>query len=182
MTVLTGSRSVQAQETLRAPLLPLHNTVFTQAAFCNVHFTWSHVKYCFLLSVALVVEAVGGGEQFHFHYSLSQTGQVLDRTRLPAGMPLGKSYIQEFLQPSQYGSQKPWPLEDAVGVGMKSSIKKQNNLTNIEQLERIHNMIPKLLMPPFPHSHSQANPVNIQKIFQNFPLCRFSFNFWMHIS
>lgn len=82
-----------------------------------------------VLPVALVVEAVRGGEQLHFHYALSQTGQVLDRTWLPAGMPLGKTHIQEFLQPSQYRSQNPCPLADAVGVGMKSSIKNQNNLT-----------------------------------------------------
>lgn len=101
---MSGPRSVLAQETLRAPFY-LSTTLFSHRQLSGKYTSLADMQStASVLPVALVVEAVRGGEQLHFHYSLSQTGQVLDRTWLLAGMPLGKTHIQEFLQPSQYRS------------------------------------------------------------------------------
>lgn len=59
----------------------------------------------FALPAARAVEAEGRSEQLHFHLPPDQSGQVLDRAWLPAGVlrPLGKPHIQEILQLSLQG-------------------------------------------------------------------------------
>lgn len=92
---MSGPRSAQSQATLRDPL---HSTLcfYIGSSISVFQSAFHYIQDA--ISALSAVEAMGRGEQLlHFHCSPAQSGQVLDRTWLLAGMlrPLGKTQIQE---------------------------------------------------------------------------------------